>query len=135
MLVRGSVELTLCVAPLDFRENMNRLHVVVKRGNGRLEIDSNAASKLNGLDPENCLRTVLSRIAEQPINRIDDLLPWNLAEDLAKKLSSRCVTNTASRRFGLRIALTNKLEEWKKSAITCQAAESEKDEAVQGIRQ
>jgi hypothetical protein len=31
---------------------------------------------LNGLDPEAHLRAVLTRIADHPINRIDDLLPW-----------------------------------------------------------
>jgi len=29
------------------------------------------------------LRDVLTRIADHPINRIDDLLPWNLALELA----------------------------------------------------
>ena len=38
-------------------------------------------AKLNGIDPESYLRNVLSLVAEHPINRIDQLLPWNLAED------------------------------------------------------
>jgi transposase len=35
-------------------------------------------AKLNGLDPEAYLRAVIGRIADHPINRIADLLPWKI---------------------------------------------------------
>lgn len=47
-----------------------------------------ASCKLNDIEPRAYLCHVLSGIADHPINRIDELLPWCVAEHL-RDLSQR----------------------------------------------
>ena len=44
------------------------------------------SAQLNGIDPESYLRNVLSRIADHPINRIEELLPWNVAANIQPQI-------------------------------------------------
>lgn len=44
-------------------------------------------AKFNGLDPAFYLRSVLTTITEHPINRIGELLPWNVAASLQTESS------------------------------------------------
>lgn len=53
-------------------------------------------AKLNGHNPEAFLREVLTRIADHPIQRIDELLPWKLETASVNALNAKDVTPALS---------------------------------------
>lgn len=49
--------------------------------NGAVLYSLMGTAKLNGMDPRRYLTAVLKRIGDQPVSRVDELLPWNIDLD------------------------------------------------------
>ena len=45
-------------------------------------------ARLNGLEPEAWLTDVIARIGGHPINRLAELLPWNIAQPATQSVAA-----------------------------------------------
>jgi hypothetical protein len=81
------VHISLC-GHITFRHTHRTVQTRRLRGERAARIYSLLGSaKLNGLDPELYLHHVLERIADHPINRIHELLPWNVSINMTYTLT------------------------------------------------
>ncbi|MBZ0230562.1 MAG: transposase [Bauldia sp.] len=58
------------------------------------------SAKRNGLDPEGCLHHVLGRIADHPVRRVDELLPWAIAGENLIRAAARPAAGSSRKNVG-----------------------------------
>lgn len=79
-------------------------------------------ARLNGLDSDAYLAYVLERIADHPVNRVDEPLPWNVTPPLAyiraNTGSKRITPDNTGSHTSCRDSLTFDVESmmWRRSA-------------------
>ena len=62
------------------------LSTLLERRDSNHAIDSIiVTAKMNEVDPQAWLADVLTRIAEHPVHRLDELLPWNWRKTIDPK--------------------------------------------------
>jgi transposase len=63
-------------------------------------------AKLNDLNPQSYLHHILERIADHPVNRIGELLPWNVAAEMPQ-MRLAAPASSKSKSWRLRVSRSN----------------------------